>query len=461
MGSGEPWQANWCDQSTGHVCALPWQTLVNLLWLGVVNDLAQPRKSRAHLVFGAASGVHMAIGVLWRNLLTAALCILMPSLVFAVEAAPDESLRATSFAMTGDARTQRITIAFDRDPGLNWFLLKGPHRLVLDFAPTRFVFEPGTLKPNRMIESVRFGDVGEGRSRLILVASGPFTVDKVEIVDSDQKGARKLSIEIAGATAGEFDAALADQKVTTSSTNPIVATDVAAPDARRFTIVLDPGHGGIDGGARGSSGTSEKQVTLTFAEELKAKLEKTGRYEVVMTRTDDRFIRLDDRVKFARERQADLFISIHADTIRYKGIRGATVYTVSDEASDAEAAELADRENLADQVAGIEIEEENRDVADILVELVRRETHGFSITFARNLVGKLSSVTGMIKNPHRHAGFRVLRAPDIPSVLLELGYLSNEKDEAQLLDADWRAKTADSVAAAIEAFAGTRVSANK
>ena len=400
----------------------------------------------------------MVIGFICRNLLAVLLSVLIPSLLNAAEPADlTRELRATSFSMTGSAKSQHIELNFNRDPALNWFLLRGPHRLVLDFAPTKFVFEPSALTPNAMIESVRFGDVGEGRSRLIFFVRGPFAADKVDLSEVGAGGARKLSINVSDTTNQAFEAALADQALTTGSTtqSPPMAS---SPDKRKFTIILDPGHGGIDGGALGASGAFEKQVTLAFAEELKAKLDEEGLFDVVLTRADDRFIRLDDRVTFARGHKADLFISIHADTIRYERVRGATVYTVSDEASDAEAAELADRENLADQVAGIDIKEENPDVLDILVELVRRETHAFSITFARGLVDKLSNVTGMIKNPHRHAGFRVLRAPDIPSVLLELGYLSNPKDEAQLLDPVWRARTADTVAKAVVQFAGSRMS---
>src|SRR6185312_12827095 len=135
-------------------------------------------------------------------------------------------------------------------------------------------------------------------------------------------------------------------------------------------IVIDPGHGGIDGGAESSNGTIEKNVTLAFAKELKEKLAATGRYDLFMTRDDD-------RVRIARQHAADLFISIHADTINLKGIRGATVYTVSDKASDAEAQALADRENLSDQLAGIEIKNDSPEVTDILVDLIRRETHSF------------------------------------------------------------------------------------
>lgn len=429
------------------------QNLVNFLWLGLVNEPDAPTFPDLSQ-WCATSGVEMAFCALRRSFLTMALCLLLGSLAYARDDGFAEPLRATSFAMAGDAVAQNVEMTFSADPQLNWFLLRGPHRLVLDVASTRFLFEPGSLGPNRMIESVRFGDVGEGRSRIILAMKKPFAV---ELVDDAKDGAHRLQISVKASTAEDFDSTLMDQKLSTGST----AVATADSEKQRFTIVLDPGHGGIDGGAQGVGGTAEKSVTLTFAEELKAKLDKLGKFETILTRADDRFIRLDERVKFARTKQADLFVSIHADTIRYKGVRGATVYTVSDEASDAEAAELADRENLADHVAGMEFEEENPDVADILVELVRRETHVFSISFARSLVQKLSSVTGMIKNPHRHAGFRVLRAPDVPSVLLELGYLSNPKDEAQILNPEWRNATADSVVTAIEAFAGARISNNR
>ena len=178
-----------------------------------------------------------------------------------------------------------------------------------------------------------------------------------------------------------------------------------------------------------------------------------------MTRTTDEFLRLDDRVRIARENGADLFISIHADTIRFKDIRGATVYTVSDKASDAEAQALADRENLSDQLAGVDVGAENHEVADILVDLIRRETHAFSISFARTLVGELSDSVGLINNPHRFAGFKVLKAPDVPSVLVELGYLSNAKDEEQLRSPEWRSKAVTSISNAITAFAASRAAA--
>ena len=270
----------------------------------------------------------------------------------------------------------------------------------------------------------------------------------------------RLVVDLSAASESEFDAALAIQAETTGSTQATPKGDrlgqITGRAGRRFTIVIDAGHGGIDGGAEGPSGTVEKAITLMFATELRDKLRADGRYDVFMTREKDEFLRLDDRVRIARQHEADLFLSIHADTIRFKGIRGATVYTVSDKASDAEAKALADRENLSDQLAGIAIEEEDHEVADILVDLIRRETHSFSMRFARSLVGELSTTVGLINNPHRSAGFRVLKAPDVPSVLVELGYLSNAKDEEQLLSADWRGKAAASISNAIALFASAK-----
>lgn len=394
-------------------------------------------------------------GLSFAILLLASLATLMSS------ARAEGPAKASDYKMSGDAKQMQVELLFDRDPSLNWFLLRGPYRLVLDLPQTRFVLEPATLKAKGMISAVRYGDIGEGRSRLILTSKKPFKIGKVDVAAGEAPGEYRLHIDLATATSKEFDTALAEQAQTTSSTAvaSVGQSNAPAAEAKRFTVVIDPGHGGIDGGAKGVNGTSEKVITLTFGQELRKKLEETGRYDVVLTRESDEFIRLDDRVKFARMRKADLFISVHADTIRFKGIRGATVYTVSDQASDAEAAALADRENLSDQVAGIEIKDENQEVADILVDLIRRETHGFSVNFARSLVGELSSITGLINNPHRHAGFRVLRAPDVPSVLVELGYLSNANDEKQLLDPEWRGKAADSIVKAVDAFAASKVSA--
>lgn len=376
-----------------------------------------------------------------------------------VSPAAAADLDAKNFKMAGDATRTRIVMHFNVEPELRWFTLRGPHRLVIELPKTRFAFQPKDMKPRGLVRNVSYGDAG-GKARVILATKGPFTIEHADIVADEGGQGYRLAVDIAAASEKEFEAALADQATTTGATAAAskgdrVGESVDRP-AKRFTVVIDPGHGGIDGGAEGVNGTVEKTITLAFALELRAKLQAEGKYDVYLTRSVDEFLRLDDRVRIARQHGANLFISIHADTINVKGLRGATVYTVSDKASDAEAQALADRENLSDQLAGIEVQDDNHEVADILVDLIRRETHGFSIRFARTLVGELSDTVGLINNPHRFAGFKVLKAPDIPSVLVELGYLSNAKDEEQLRSPEWRGKAVTSISNAIAEFAASR-----
>ncbi len=178
---------------------------------------------------------------------------------------------------------------------------------------------------------------------------------------------------------------------------------------------------------------------------------------VVLTRDKDEFLSLSQRVQLARNRGAKLFISLHADTLKQKDIRGATVYTISDKASDHLAASLAERENLSDEIAGVPLDNGPAEVADILIDLTRRETQAFSVNLARSVVTSFEGQITLINNPHRHAGFRVLQAPDVPSVLLELGFLSNPEDEKLLLDPAWRAKVAERIATAVGQYRATVV----
>jgi len=227
----------------------------------------------------------------------------------------------------------------------------------------------------------------------------------------------------------------------------------------RPLIVLDPGHGGIDLGTRlAPTDNPEKQIVLEFGLLLRDKLEKTGKYRVTMTRSDDTFVSLPDRVNFARERKAALFISIHADALqREEGdAQGATIYTLSETPSDPVAARLAEAENRADVIAGLDLSAEPDDVADILIDLAKRETKTFSVKFARGLAGTLRNATKLHKEPLKSAGFYVLKAPDIPSVLIELGYVTNRRDLKSMTSDAWRARTADAVLQAIDGFFTTR-----
>ncbi len=388
-------------------------------------------------------------------LLVAILLVAAPA-----SAGQDGPIAAHTARIVGDATRARVILNFEREPVLRWFLLRDPYRLVVDLPETEFRLGAEETAPRGLVSNFQYGQLGPGSSRVILTSDHPFAVEAVDLIANEGADTHRMVVDIVAASDLEFETALAEQVQTTgTATTPKVdrLQQVAADlEARPFTVVLDPGHGGIDGGANGARGTTEKTITLAFALELRTALAQVEGVQVYMTRDRDIFLTLDERVRIARMHNADLFISIHADSFRQSGIRGATVYTVSDRPSDAESAATAIRENLADEIAGIAAEEEKDEVADILVDLVRRETHRFSMRFARTLVGELSQSIDLINNPHRFAGFRVLRAPDVPSVLLELGYLTNPADEAQLRDPEWRSGAIRSVISAIELFSANR-----
>lgn len=382
--------------------------------------------------------------------------VALVSIVTGAGAVSAPVVHANSYKMAGDASRMRVVIRFDREPQVRWSLLRGPHRLMFDLPGTVVEFDHAELSARGMVTDVQYGHLESEMSRVIISFDGPFEVERVDILDNDDGNGSRLVADIVASSESAFEKAMMEQIEVTASTQTTPKVDRIARAAgdRPVRIVIDPGHGGVDTGAEGPNGTLEKTITLAFSLELKKKLQDTGLYDVFMTRDRDEFLRLDERVKIARQHEADLFISVHADSIRLKNVRGATVYTVSDKASDAEAAAKAIRENLADAIGGIVVEEEDQGVADILADLIRRETQTFSIRFARSLVGELSSSIQMIPtNPHRFAGFRVLKAPDVPSVLLELGYLSNAQDEEQLRNPVWREKAADSIISAISRFA--------
>ncbi|WP_408886961.1 N-acetylmuramoyl-L-alanine amidase family protein [Limobrevibacterium gyesilva] len=217
-------------------------------------------------------------------------------------------------------------------------------------------------------------------------------------------------------------------------------------------VLLDPGHGGKDPGAIGVSGTYEKHVALASAQELQRQLIASGRYRVELTRTRDVFIPLQDRVGIAQRRGAALFVSMHADALSDHGVRGASVYTLADTASDAQTAALARRENAADRFGGPSFRDTPPEVARILTSLVRRETRTGSARMAHSVVGELGRDVPLLQNPARHAGFMVLRAADIPSVLVEMGFMSNRQDEAALRRPDHRARVAAAMKRAVDAY---------
>lgn len=353
-----------------------------------------------------------------------------------------------------------LRLDFDKEAEVTHHLLSQPHRLVLDFAKIGYGFQPDTGDWRGLVSGVRWGDISATQSRIIFEMSGPFAVHQIRWVRPENEPVHRLEVIFAAATEAEF-AASVDETLRTSSivqttrkSDRLGATPLAGPKADGdFVVILDPGHGGIDSGAVGKGGTLEKDITLTFAKELKARLDAVDGIDVRLTRDSDVFVRLNDRVRFARQNGGALLVSIHADSVRQSYVRGATVYTISDRASDQVAAQVAESENLSDEIAGLTVDNVQPDVVDILVDLARRETLGFSVQFARLAIEEMGSVARLIKNAHRHAGFRVLKAPDVPSVLVELGYLSNQQDEALLNDPVWRDKMESALMSAILRYA--------
>ncbi|MEO1746223.1 MAG: N-acetylmuramoyl-L-alanine amidase, partial [Pseudomonadota bacterium] len=366
---------------------------------------------------------------------------------------------ASRVLAVGDETAGRVVIDFDRPVAVRQSLLENPWRLVLDFERVAFGFDAGDKSFTGLVQDVRYGDMDTTHSRLIFEFAAPFAVTNVAEQEGGDGLPYSIVIEYRASDRKAFTAARLDMirtssvVVQTGKSDRLGSDALSSAKADEFVVVLDPGHGGIDSGAIGISGVREKDIALDFAQELRNELEKFGNIRVEMTRDRDVFLPLNDRVRFGRQKNASLFVSLHADSVRQSYVRGATVYTISDKASDAIAAQLAASENASDSIAGIEYAGEVAEVEDILVDLARRETLGFSVQFARLAIGHIAEVARTNKNPHRYAGFRVLRAPDVPSVLVELGYLSNAEDEKLLRQAQWRQNMAVELSEAIAEFA--------
>jgi len=376
---------------------------------------------------------------------------------------------ATDVRLAGDEKRTRFILELDRKIDMRAFALANPNRVVVDIPQVTFQLPAGVGEASRgVVKAFRYGLVMPGGSRIVMDLKRPARIDKAYVLEAENGQPPKLIVELVATDRVSFMQSIAveNRKALAAAAPDKTAAAVAAAIAggngsndTRPVVVIDPGHGGIDEGAQTASGVNEKSIVLEFAKALRARIEKAGKYRVVMTREDDTFIPLADRVKIARQHKAALFLSVHADSLPggQGDAQGATIYTLSDTASDEEAAKLAEAENRADAIAGINLTEEPADVADILIDLARRETKTFSNRFARTLVKEMKQVARLHKHPLKSAGFRVLKAPDVPSVLLELGYVSN-KDDYQLLVSDsWRSRTVGSVAQAVELFFGKRM----
>jgi N-acetylmuramoyl-L-alanine amidase len=378
---------------------------------------------------------------------------------------------ASDARLAGDGKQTRFVLDLDKTIRFRAFALADPYRVVVDIPQVSFRLPAGTGTAGRgLIKAFRYGLVMPGGSRIVFDLTGPARIANSYVLEAANGQPPRLVLELeevdrtsfvqslAAEMRPQLRPAIADTAIAAAPAEAPAVSGPAAPADLRPVVVIDPGHGGIDNGTQ-AGGPNEKELVLGFGLALRDRIEKSGKYRVVMTRTDDTFIPLADRVRIARNQSAALFVSIHADALpRGEGdAQGATIYTLSDRASDAEAERLAEVENKADAIGGVNLTEEPTEVADILIDLAQRETRTFSNRFARLLMGEMKRTVRMHKRPLKSAGFRVLKAPDIPSVLVELGYVSNKGDLEHLVSESWRSRTVGSMAQAIDAFFAKRL----
>jgi N-acetylmuramoyl-L-alanine amidase len=374
--------------------------------------------------------------------------------------APHDFPVASDARLGGDDTQTRLIVDLSQKIEIRAFTLANPYRVVLDMPQVTFRFPPKAGEVGRgLIKAFRFGLVMQGGSRMVIDLARPAQVDMAFVLGAANDQPARLVLHLTATDREAFMRSVALESRAPEGSKPQTPPETKVNGDSRPLVVIDPGHGGIDNGTRAASGEMEKTIVLEFSSLLRDKIEKTGKYRVLMTRTDDTFVALGDRVQFARARQAALFISIHADALRRKegDAQGATVYTLSERASDARAARLAEAENQADVIAGLDLSAEEKDVAGILIDLARRETKTFSVQFAHTVVETLKNATRLHQHPLKSARFVVLKAPDVPSVLVELGYVSNRADLKSLISTEWRDRTAESIVRAIEAFFSTRL----
>jgi len=369
---------------------------------------------------------------------------------------------ATDARLAGDDKQTRLVIDISHKIDMRAFALADPYRVVIEIPQVDFRLPPDTGEHGRgIIKAFRYGLVMSGQSRIVLDLTGPVRVTKAFVLDPVDGQPARMVLDLIAVDRDTFlrAAAIDNHLPRPAERGPAHFDREEHTTDSRPVVVLDAGHGGIDPGTRAPSGELEKDLVLEFASTLRAKLEATGKYRVMMTRTDDTFVELSERVRFARQQQAQLLISIHCDALaRGEGeAEGATIYTLSDKASDAEAERLAEAENRADAIGGVNLTEEPTDVADILIDLTQRETRTFSNRFAHLLMGEMKSTVRMHKHPLKSAGFRVLKAPDVPSVLVEIGYVSNKGDLEHLVSEGWRSRAVASMGQAIDAFLAKRM----
>lgn len=347
----------------------------------------------------------------------------------------------------------RFVLEMSAAPKYNVFLLADPYRIVIDLPELNWQADENAGRKKGLVENYRFGLFKKDTSRVVLDVGAPVKILRTVTLPPSSGKPYRFFIDIQKTDEASFRKELAARRNQQKNTQVAIVAPEPPVKSRKYTIVVDAGHGGIDPGAIGKSGVYEKKITLGVAKRINAILSKNKNYNVIMTRNDDTFLSLRERVSVGRHAKADLFVSIHADSISRPDFRGSTVYTLSENASDDEAAELAKSENKSDLIAGVDMSVQDDTVQGILIDLAQRETMNFSVKFAEMIIPEISK-SGMKTRgrSHRFAGFRVLKAPDVPSVLVELGYLSNREDEKILKSAKGQQRLAQAIVNAIDRY---------
>lgn len=379
------------------------------------------------------------------------------------------------------AHPDRIRLVVDMDDVVDFrvFVLAEPKRMVIDVP--NFQWNAGDVKPlkSSLISDIRQGKLMAGISRIVFDLTDPILVQKAFFLPQTPESSSRLVIDYKKVDLETFqsnkktihgtlriddhaqvtsqlpssDFNIADYIPTPPPNEERPKSKPIAKKGKKPLIILDPGHGGVDPGAVAHKHVYEKHIVLSIAKELKKQLLDSGRYRVKLTREKDVFIKLKERVKFAQNAQGDLFISLHADSIARKNVSGSSIYTLSKKASDKQTAALAKKENQADLMAGVDLHVEDKQVAFILGDFLMNETMNQSKFFANTLVERFhNQKLKTLQTPHRYAGFAVLKAPSIPSVLIETGFMSNEKEARLLRQKEHQKKIATAIREGIDAY---------
>ena len=439
-------------------------------------------RSRDSLIEGQSGGVHSFLHSR-RSLI--GFFTSLAGLAFTPSALA-RTAAAISFRLHNHVTHTRVVLELSDGVGFSVFQLTQPFRTVIDLPEIDWAsIDLGDASKVGLVKELRYGLFQPGQSRVVLDLGRPANVNSAFALPPTATTPWRLVIDLKPVSETAFigqagsskriliaraDGPLGQPKtlevpVLKSAGRPTdgkLLVPERKPSIRRLdrkpVIAIDPGHGGVDPGAIGISGVKEKDITLAAARQLKSLLERTGRYKVVLTRTRDVSLGLRQRIAISRRASADVFISMHADSVGRPNVKGLSVYTLSETASDREAGKLAEKENKADLIIGMDLTNESTDVRNILIDLAQRESMNLGAHLAAKLIAQLKREVTLLRNTHRFAGFAVLKAPDVPSVLLEMGYLSNHQEEKALKKKAYRQKLVVAIARALDDyFADTNI----